>query len=454
MTRIGNAYRALTRLGPSQAERDAFGAAAYNPFNNPSVPLSSVGLDSVFGALSHTDSGESVTIDTSLTLPIVWRCIGLLSTVIAGCPIRTYKLPGRTEVFPKIFDRGNATMQYSQFELWELVVVHLCLWGNAYVRKVRAAGGKGPIVDLVPINPTLVKVKQVEGNKVFLVHEIAPDGTVDLNAKPEVLTTFEVMHIPGLGYDGLVGLSPIQMAKRTIGTGIAGDKLAAKFFAKGSALSGIINVKAPLANQEQAEKIRQRWQQKSGGTAHAGEVAVLDAETTFTPLTIPPDSLQFLESRRWETTEVARWFGIPPHLVGDVEKSTSWGAGIEQQNVGFVSYTVSGWTNRIEQRATREVISTNKQYSEFDLDRLLRGDMAERYAAYAVGIQWGWLTRNEARNKENMNSIDGLDEPLTPLNMAAGPAMPVPGEPNAVPMGPAGGKLPGKGVSDPNEGAA
>jgi HK97 family phage portal protein len=146
----------------------------------------------------------------------------------------------------------------------------------------------------------------------------------------------------------------------------------------------------------------------------------MDAATEFQPLTIEPDSMQFLESRRWQTNEIARMFGIPPHLVGDVEKSTSWGTGIETQNTGFVSYTIAGWTNRIEQRVSREVIATRKQFCEFDLDRLLRGSMSERFAAYTQGITAGWLTRNEARIKENMQPLDGLDDPIIALNMGPG----------------------------------
>lgn len=404
------------------------------------MPLTSLALDSVYSAMGQTESGESVTQDTSLALPVFWRCVALLSDLIAGCPIRTFRNPGKVEVFPALLDKGNAEMQFTQFELWNLVMVHLCLYGNAFVRKLRATGPTGPgsgmIVDLIPIHPGRVKVTVDNGDKIFQVKRVKPDGTVDNNRPPEILTTFEVMHIPGMGYDGVRGLSVIEMAKRTIGTALAGDRLAAKFYSSGTILSGIINVKAPLTSQNQADQIRARWLQKSGGTGHAAEVAVLDAETEFQPLTIPPDQLQFLESRRWETTEIARWFGIPPWLVGDVEKSTSWGTGIEQQNIGFVSYTVSGWTNRIEQRVTREIVATRKQYCEFDLDRLMRGDMSERFTAYGIAIQWGWLTRNEARAKENMVPIDGLDEPLTPLNMLAGNEETEKQDPDVVPLGP------------------
>lgn len=411
-----------------------------NPFENPTVPLSSVGLgDSTFGQSSSTDSGETVTVDKAMTIPTVFRCIGLLSTVIAGCPVRAYTNPGKVEAFPRILNTSNVSMTYTQFELWELVVAHLALWGNAYVLKVRDPMGR--IIDLRPICPSMVEVKlSPSGNKIFEAKRLKSDGTPDQdNNRPIVYTTYEVMHIPGLGYDGLKGMSPITQAARTLGSSIAADRLAGRYFAKGTFLSGVINVKAPLTSQTQADAIRARWIAKNGGIGPSSEVAVLDSETTFQPLTIAPEALQFLESRRWQTTEIARMFGIPPHLVGDVEKSTSWGTGIEQQNVGFVSYTVSGWTNRIEQRLSREIIyaTDSTTYAEFDLDRLMRGSMSERFEAYALAIQWGWMTRNEARIKENMSELPGLSEPLTPLNMMTG-------NPNDI-LGPAssdGGKNP------------
>jgi HK97 family phage portal protein len=138
----------------------------------------------------------------------------------------------------------------------------------------------------------------------------------------------------------------------------------------------------------------------------AGDVAVLDAETDFQSVTIPPDQLQFLESRRWSTTEIARWFGVPPHLVGDVEKSTSWGTGIEVQNVGLTTYTLRGHTDPIEQRFTREVVTTRGHKGRFNLDTLMRGSTVERYAALAQSVGGPWMTRNEARRSEDL-------EPLT-----------------------------------------
>lgn len=413
------------------------GGGTYNPFENPSTPLSAVALDSWFGSQNSTDAGVEVNTENSLAVPTVFRCVALLSGLVASCPLDVFVNPGKKNVTDTVpcLDPTNYQTTYTPFELKELIVVHLALWGNAYVRKIRDDGGRGRIVDLKPLNPANVKVDlDDDGYKIFKV-KVAPGP--DGQARYVPLTTFEVMHVPGMGYNGLTGLAPIEMARQAIGTAKAGDTLAARFYSRGTQLTGVINVKAPLSDQDQADAIRKRWIQKNSGIAHAAEVAVLDAETTFQPLTIPPEQLQFLASRRWQTTEIARIFGIPPHLIGDVEKSTSWGTGIEEQNTAFLAYTINGgYVCRIEERLTREVVVTPKAVAKFFLDQLLRGDMTERFQAYATAIQWGWMTRNEARLKEDMQVIEGLDEPLTPLNMvtgkvkidpATGQATPVPG---------------------------
>jgi HK97 family phage portal protein len=407
------------------------------PFENPAVPLSSVALDGIFGNSAGGDAGESVTPDTALALPVVMRCVALIAGLLAGCRMNVYQNPGKTLMTVPALDPENVDTLYTQYELWELVTSHLLLWGNAYVLKVK--NGAGQVIDLRPINPSRVTVKlDRQGNKIFLVK--AAGSTV---AQPDVYTTKDVMHIPGLGYDGIVGLSPISYAKQTISTAIASDKLAARFYSQGTMLSGILKTAVPLAGQGQADEMKRRWSMKNSGAGNAGNVAVLDSETDFIPLTIPPDQLQFLNSRQWSVTELARIYGVPPWLVNDMEKSTSWGTGIEEQNTAFVTYTLGNWANRIEQRVTREVILSPNKTAEFDFSNLTRGDTAERFNGYATGVQWGFLTRNEARLQENLQPIDGLDQPLTPINMVAGQVKldPVTGQPTSAPKGDLNGPL-------------
>jgi HK97 family phage portal protein len=372
-----------------------------------------VGFDSVFGQ-NNTDAGESVTPDTAAGVATFYRCLFLLSSVVASCPIEVFHKRDHELVDNPLFDSANEGMTYTQFELWQLVMVYRLVWGNSFVFKKR--DGMERIVDLKPIHPELVTVKPGPGgHKIFVVKHIKEDGSIDDNRKPQMFTDLEIMHVPGLGFDGLQGFPVVALMAQTLGTSIAADRLAARFYSRGSQLGGIIKVKAPLRSQTQAEGIKARWMQNNAGVAHAGDVAVLDAETDFQTVTIPPEQLQFLESRRWQTTEIARWFGVPPHLVGDVERSTSWGSGIEQQNIGLNSYTLDGHVVPLEQRITREVVQTRGHFAKFNLDSLMRGSTAERYQSLQTAVGGPWMSVDEARISEGRKPKGGkYDEILPP----------------------------------------
>lgn len=385
-----------------------------NPFENPSIPLTDAGLLDFFGG-TPTNAGVSISEETSMRTATVWRCVSLLSGMIAGLPLKVYRYSDKSEVIVRPLRNPNAVT--TPYEFWETVMTHLLLWGNAYVRKVR--NGAGSIVELHIIHPSRVRTQVIapdtdsdpQAGKVFVI--------ADKNGTEHPFTNYEIMHIPGISFNGIEGLSPIGYQRENIAIGQAADTMAAKLFGNGTLLSGILTSDRILP-QNQADQLKARWREKMGGIRHGHDIAVMDGGVKFERLTMPPDEAQFLQSRRWQTVEIARWFGIPPHLVGDVEKSTSWGSGIEQQNIGFVGYTVRPWLTRLEQRIGWEIVEPSTQYAEFLIEGLLRGDTGERYAAYATAIQWGWMTRNEARKKENLPPLDGLDEPLTPLNMKLG----------------------------------
>ena len=428
----------MTLLRPETREErfTTTGSPGYNPFDNPAVPLASVGFDTIFSRV-NSDSGETVTQDTAIGVATFYRCMFLLSSVVASCPIEVYRKRDHEQIDNDLFDEANEAMSYTPFELWQLAMVYRLGWGNTFIYKKREEHDR--IIDLKPLHPDFCTVKPgPDGHKVFLVKKIRPDGTPDDTARPQVFTDWEIMHVPGLGYNGLEGLSIVSLMKQSLGTAIAADRLAAKFYSQGTQLGGIIKIKAPLRSQTQAEGIKARWMQRNAGVANAGNVAVLDADSDYQSVTIPPDQLQFLESRRWQTTEIARWFGVPPHLVGDVEKSTSWGTGIEQQNLGLNTYTLSGHTTPIEQRLTREVVQTRGQFARFNLDTLMRGSTTERYQALQVASGGPWLTRNEARISENKKPLDKpeYNELLPPqgiqeMNLPEEAPAPVPGAPQA-----------------------
>jgi HK97 family phage portal protein len=324
-------------------------------------------------------------------------------------------------------------LSYTAFEIIEILVAHVGGWGNFYARKIEQ-GSK--LVDLKPIFPGYVDVIRVKGVKTFRVKRIGDDGKMLVDPSQPNRGQYDdypdgpdcpIFHVPGFGFDGLKGMSPIMVAAQTFGTSIAADRLAARFYSNGQQLGGIIKVKTPLADQSQAEAIKGSWRNSHSGINGAGGVAVLDSEADFQPITISPDALQFLESRKWQAAEVAKMFGLPPFLVSP---DVSWGAGIEEQWQGFVAVTLRSYTDRTEQRFTRE-FSKRGKYLEFDLDRLMRGSTMQRFQAYGQAIGWGWMTRAEVRVKERLKELPGkfkLDEPLTPQTMngalADGPMAP------------------------------
>lgn len=231
------------------------------------------------------------------------------------------------------------------------------------------------------------------------------------------LPAYQVLHIPGLGYDGLIGYSPIAMARNAIGMSMAAEDFGATFFANGATPGGVLEhpgiVKDP-------ERLRESWHaQFSGKNSH--NIAVLEEGMTFKPMSIPPEEAQFLETRKFQIDEIARIFRVPPHMVGDLEKSSF--SNIEQQSLEFVKYTVGPWVARWEQSLSQALLlpSEKTRYTiKYNLDGLLRGDYESRMNGYAVGRQNGWLSANDIRELENMNKIpaeEGGDEYLINGNM-------------------------------------
>lgn len=433
--------------------RSFYGEPTYNPFERPSMPLSSLALDGVLGGGGHNDSGQQVDPLRGVVLPTAYRCISVLSTVVASCVLEEIDKTGAAEVW----DTFQNLVSYTAYEISEIIVVHMAGWGNFFGRKIML---NGRLVDLVPIYPGNVSVLRIRGKKVFRVRKQHDPNDATPNVDPtgpgnsaeyEDLTEDDVFHIPFLGYDGLQGMSPIMAAQQTFGTAIASDRLAARFYSKGQQLGGIIKVKVPLAEQSQADAIKLQWASANAGVHNAGGVAVFDSETDFTPITIAPDSLQFLESRQWQSQEIARVYGVPLTMLSF--NNTGYGDAIETQQIGFVSYTVRSYTDRIEQRLSREFTPRGKRV-QYNLDQLMRGTLAERYAAYNTAIAGGWFQPQEARNAENMSDESGLGYFLKPTaqngQLTNGPMTPDGAAPPQ-PANPALAPSPAPGADDDNE---
>lgn len=398
--------------------RDFYGDPTYNPFERPSVPLASLALDGMLGG-GRNASGETVDPEKGMgAVPTAYRCIRIISTVVASLPLEEVQPDGDSQRWPVL----DNLISYTAYEAMEMIASRIAGWGNYYGRKVLQNRN---LVDLIPYPGGDVKVIRVKGVKTFRVRRRNDDGSMSVDPSQPNQGPYTdypdgpdcpIFHVPGFGFDGLQGLSPVLLAAQTFGTALAADKLAARFYSRGQQLGGIIKVKAPLAKQGQADAIKMNWRDSHSGIHNAGDVAVLDAETDFQAITIAPEALQFLQSRQWQSWEVAKMFGIPAFMV---EPNVTWGTGIEQQNTGFVTYTIRDFTDRIEQRFTRDFGARGKPL-EFDLDRMMRGSMTERFQAYGQAIGWGWLLRSEVRKKEHIKPLDqkfGLDTPLQVQSM-------------------------------------
>lgn len=379
---------------------------------NPAVPLTDPGLLAEFGG-DEVMAGTTVTERSALSLSSVFRSVALLSGTIGGLPIKVFRYRGRDEVICRPLSPYNEG-PYTPFELVELIEAHLLLWGNAFVLKVR--NGAGSIDHLVPVHPSRVKVTLVgalPGNVGKLSHKVFEVSNPDGSVTP--LTTYEILHIPGLGYDGIVGYSVLTLARQTLGLGLATEESAARFFGQGTMLSGVLTTDRVL-DQAKADALKKRWREKVAGIRRAHEVVVLDAGSKYQPLAIPPADAQMLEARVFQVEEVARWFGLPPYMIGEVSKNASQGGGngIEAQGITMVRYVLNNWLCRIEGRLTREVVEPKTQFAEFIREGLLRGEIGLRYAAYATAIASRFMVPNEARALENMPPIEGGDE-LVPM---------------------------------------
>ena len=364
----------------------------------------------------QSTAGVPVSNQGSLGLASVYRAVSLISGTIAGLPLKTYKdrPDGTRDRIDSFLDRPAGPDGLTQFEWTELICVHLLLWGNAFLAHLY--GGAGQLVGLVPMHPSAVEVKPVDTpeeerrfgpfTKYFTVH--LADGS------QKDLTPLEVTHIPAMSTDGLKGLSPIEVNRQAIATGMAGDQAAARMFKSGLMISGLVTTEEDVDSDE-AQAIKEGLDARVAGVGNAGTVAFVNRQLKFTPWTMPATDAQHLESRVHQVEEVARIFGVPPHLLGQTEKQTSWGTGVTEQNRGLSRYTLMAWTSRIEQRLTR--LLPNKQLCEYDYAGLLQGSAQEELNMLIAQVGAGILTVDEARAIRNLPPLAApAEEPSEELD--------------------------------------
>ena len=391
-------------------------------FKSRDKPVNATSGSSYRFFLGGSTSGKPVTERSAMQMTAVYSCVRILAEAVAGLPVHLYRYTetgGKEKALdhPLYFllhDEPNPEM--SSFVFRETLMTHLLLWGNAYAQVIR--NGRGEVVALYPLMPNRMTVNRDVNGQLYYKYNTSKDDAPTMEGSSVDLSPTDVLHIPGLGFDGLVGYSPIAMAKNAIGMAIACEEYGAKFFANGATPGGILEHPGTVKNPE---RVRESWNAAFGGSSNANKVAVLEEGMKYTPISISPEQAQFLETRKFQINEIARIFRVPPHMVGDLEKSSF--SNIEQQSLEFVKYTLDPWVVRWEQAIQRILLSADEKkeyFVKFNLEGLLRGDYQSRMNGYAIGRQNGWMSANDIRELENLDRIseeDGGDLYLINGNM-------------------------------------
>ena len=359
----------------------------------------------------RSTAGKRVNEFTAMQTTAVYACVRILAESIAGLPLHVYayrgegreRVPGHP-LFTLLHDAPNPEM--TSFVFRETLMVHLLLWGNAYAQILRDRAGR--VAGLYPLLPNRMSVNRDEGGRLYYTYQRVTEENPNFKRGGEVvLATEDVLHIPGLGFDGLIGYSPIAMARNAVGMTLACEEYGASFFANGARPGGVLQHPGVLKDPA---KLRESWQAVYGGAANTGKVAVLEEGMTYQQIGIPPEEAQFLETRKFQVDEIARLYRIPPHMVGDLDKSSF--SNIEQQSLEFVKYTLNPWVVRWEQALQKSLLlpeERKRYFIRFNVDGLLRGDYQSRMQGYA-----------DIREMEDMNPIpaeEGGDTYLINGNM-------------------------------------
>jgi len=359
-----------------------------------------------------TNSGKAVNERTAMQTTAVYACVRILAEAIASLPLHVYQYNdsgGKERVadhplYYLLHDEPNPEM--TSFIFRETLMAHLLLWGNAYAQVIR--DGRGNVLALYPLLPSKMEVSRAANGELIYTYKCdKEESRENPDSGTVILRRDEVLHIPGLGFDGLIGYSPIAMAKNAIGMAIATEEYGASFFSNGAQPGGILEHPGVIKDPQ---RVKDSWNAAYQGSGNAHRVAVLEEGMKFQAIGIPPEQAQFLETRKFQINEIARIFRVPPHMVGDLEKSSF--SNIEQQSLEFVKYTLNPWVSRWEQALQQSLVLPSEKpgvFVKFNLDGLLRGSYKERMDGYSIGIQNGFLSVNDVRTLEDMNLLSEED---------------------------------------------
>lgn len=376
----------------------------------------------LYGGGGESESGEFVSPDTALRCSAVYACVGLLAETVAQLPVKLYRRrkdrgadEDREHPLWRLVARSPNAWQTS-FEFREMAMQHLCLRGNFYAYKVR--DNRGIVRELLPLPPDAVTVEQDDGWD--LVYKIAFK-----NRGAETVAPRNVLHLRYRTLDGIRGLNPIAYHRETVGLSLATLRHGARLFKNHAKPGGVLKHPGALTDRALA-RLKESWEASYGG-ANVGKTAILEEGMDYLPLTMSNSDAQYIETRRFAVEDIARIYRVPLHEVQSTEKTTSWGSGIEQMSIAFVTRTLLPWLRRWESTLARDLFEPDEQGElefRFLVEGMMRGDTKSRYEAYGIAIDKGWMSPNEVRAKEDLNPREGGDDYLTPLNMRVGTADP------------------------------
>lgn len=366
------------------------------------------------GSASH--SGHSVTVDSAMQLSAVWSCVRLISETIATLPLMVYRVDanGRKTVakdhqlYELLHEQPNLDMTAAEF--WECMTACLVLWGNAYAEQTLSPNGR--VIGLEPLRPDWMRVLRVGRRIVYRYHD--PDAKGGYREYREE----QILHLKGFGTNGLTGLSPISFARHSLGNAMAVEESVGSTFRNMVRPSGILTTDQLLTKAQQ-DAYSSKLADKFSGAVNSGKVMTLMAGFKFQPIGMPPEDAQMLQTRGFHVEEICRWFRIPPFMIGHTEKVTSWGSGLEQQMIGFLTFALRPYLTRIEQAIRKALVSpleVRTITAEFNLEGLLRADSHGRAEFYSVMVEKGLMTRNEIRAKENLPPLEGGDRLTVQIN--------------------------------------
>lgn len=371
--------------------------------------------------------GLTTSAEKPMTIPAVYQAIRLISTSLASLPIRVYQREGkrRTERpdHPASVALGvspNDAMTATVFR--ETVQSHVLGWGNGFSRIIR--DNRGEVDELIPLHPSQVALDPDYRLGDPLAYYVM-DGTT--RTKVEAA---DMLHVPALGAFGVWGYSPISLFRTAFELSMETEEYGRSFFANGASPSAVLKHPGEM-KPKAAQRLRESWTRTYGGSAkNRHKVAVLEEGMDFQPISLNPEDAQFLETRKFQLADIARIYNVPAHMLGDLDRATF--SNIEHQSIEFVRYSLRPWATRWTQELNRKLFGSRRDlYCEHDFDDLLAGDTPSRFDSYSKAITDGWLSRNEVRERENLDRVESLDEYLVPLNMA-GAGDEVAGEPESV----------------------